>query len=399
MAIRRVPRLAAVLALALAAAAHAAPAAPSPEELKELRARIERLQRDLASAEQTRGGAVDQLRESEKAVSEAHRALFALSEQRHGLQAEEESIALREREARATLASEQALAERLLRLQYQQGAADRLRLALEGRDAADVARRIAYYGYIQKARSELIGALREKSERLALLQREAAGKREALAENLAAQEEEARVLKREREARAAVVQRLAGEIARGQREIGRLKRDEARLAKLVEELSRALAAKSEPKPKARASGRPVDRVADASLASKPLGSLKGRLRLPVRGELVGQFGAPREESGAPWKGVFIRSVTGETVHAIADGRVVYADWLRGFGNLLILDHGEGYMSLYANNEGLVRQVGETVRSGDPVARVGASGGHEESGLYFELRRDGKPFDPMKWVGL
>jgi septal ring factor EnvC (AmiA/AmiB activator) len=78
---------------------------------------------------------------------------------------------------------------------------------------------------------------------------------------------------------------------------------------------------------------------------------------------------------------------------------VYADWLRGFGNLLILDHGEGYMSLYANNEGLVRQVGETVRSGDPVARVGASGGHEESGLYFELRRDGKPFDPMKWVGL
>ena len=119
----------------------------------------------------------------------------------------------------------------------------------------------------------------------------------------------------------------------------------------------------------------------------------------MRGELVGQFGAQREESGAPWKGVFIRSVTGETVHAIADGRVVYADWLRGFGNLLILDHGEGYMSLYANNEGLVRQVGEMVRSGDPVARVGASGGHEESGLYFELRRDGKPFDPMKWVVL
>jgi len=143
----------------------------------------------------------------------------------------------------------------------------------------------------------------------------------------------------------------------------------------------------------------VERVADASLAAKPFASLKGRLKLPVRGELVGQFGAPREESGAPWKGVFIRSVTGETVHAIADGRVVYADWLRGFGNLLILDHGEGYMSLYANNEGLVRQVGETVRSGDPVARVGASGGHEESGLYFELRRDGKPFDPMKWVVL
>jgi septal ring factor EnvC (AmiA/AmiB activator) len=85
------------------------------------------------------------------------------------------------------------------------------------------------------------------------------------------------------------------------------------------------------------------------------------------------------------------------VRAVADGRVVYADWLRGFGNLLILDHGKGYMSLYAYNEGLLRQVGEKVRGGDAVAQVGASGGSGESGLYFELRRDGKPFDPMRWV--
>ena len=83
--------------------------------------------------------------------------------------------------------------------------------------------------------------------------------------------------------------------------------------------------------------------------------------------------------------------------AVADGRVVYADWLRGFGNLLILDHGKGYMSLYANNEALLAQVGEKVRGGEPVAQVGASGGSEESGLYFELRRDGKPFDPLRWV--
>jgi septal ring factor EnvC (AmiA/AmiB activator) len=117
----------------------------------------------------------------------------------------------------------------------------------------------------------------------------------------------------------------------------------------------------------------------------------------VKGELINTFGAPREETGVQWKGLFIRSTTGETVHAIADGRVVYADWLRGFGNLLILDHGGGYMSLYANNEGLVRQVGDSVRSGDVVAQVGSSGGHPESGLYFELRRDGKAFDPMKWI--
>src|ERR1700686_1959223 len=128
----------------------------------------------------------------------------------------------------------------------------------------------------------------------------------------------------------------------------------------------------------------------------PFASLKGRLRLPVRGEAMNRYGGPREESGASWKGLFIRSVSGETIRAVADGRVVYADWLRGFGNLLILDHGTGYMSLYANNDGLLRQVGESVRGGDPIAHVGASGGEAESGLYFEVRRAGKPFDPLKW---
>jgi septal ring factor EnvC (AmiA/AmiB activator) len=112
---------------------------------------------------------------------------------------------------------------------------------------------------------------------------------------------------------------------------------------------------------------------------------------------MNRYGSPREEGGTTWRGLFIRSGTGEVVRAVADGRVVYADWLRGFGNLLILDHGAGYMSLYGYNEGLLKQVGEAVRGGDPVAQVGASGGAEESGLYFELRQDGRPFDPLRWV--
>jgi len=209
-----------------------------------------------------------------------------------------------------------------------------------------------------------------------------------------AQALEARNLERERAKRAALVARLAGDIARGRKELGRLKRDEARLTRLVEEIARALAQGKSAEP---GKGRQVDQVADASLASRPFDTLKGLLRLPVKGELANRFGAAREETAATWKGLFIRCVSGETVHAVADGRVVYADWLRGFGNLLILDHGKGYMSLYANNEGLLRKVGESVRSGDPIARVGASDVAAESGLYFELRHDGAPFDPMTWI--
>jgi septal ring factor EnvC (AmiA/AmiB activator) len=199
-----------------------------------------------------------------------------------------------------------------------------------------------------------------------------------------------------------VLRRLSGEVARGKKEIGRLKRDEQRLSRLVEEIGRELAAQKARKEGAGAAperkpGTAVDQVADASLSSLPFASLKGKLRLPVKGELMNHYGGPREEGGVTWRGLFIRAGVGELVRAVADGRVVYADWLRGFGNLLILDHGDGYMSLYGYNDGLLRRVGDPVRSGDPVAQVGASGGAAESGLYFELRLDGRPFDPLRWV--
>jgi len=389
-----------ILPLLLAAAPAPNPGA-SEQELRELRGRIERLQAELASAEKSSGEAADLLRESGKAVSEAQRTLYALAQQRKALEGELQAIARRESETRAGIVRQESLAARLLRLQYQQGAPDRLRLALEGRDAASVARHITYYQYIQRARAGLISELRGKGEELAALQAEALARRDELAQNEAEQALEARRLEKERAARAAVASRLAGEIARNRREIGRLKRDEARLARLVEEIARALAAQSaraaKPAEGAVKRGRPVDSVADASASARPFDALKGRLKLPVRGELMNRYGGAREESGATWKGLFIRAATGDAVRAVADGQVVYADWLRGFGNLLILDHGKGFMSLYACNDGLLRQVGEKVRAGDPVASVGNSGGMADSGLYFELRRDGKPFDPMLWV--
>ena len=119
-------------------------------------------------------------------------------------------------------------------------------------------------------------------------------------------------------------------------------------------------------------------------------------------ELTGRFGAPRggqAGAGIESKGVFIRTREGQPVRAVAAGQVVYADWMRGFGNLLIVDHGEAYLSIYANNDALLRQVGDVVASGETIASTGASGGNEETGLYFELRHLGKAFDPLRWVKL
>jgi septal ring factor EnvC (AmiA/AmiB activator) len=125
-------------------------------------------------------------------------------------------------------------------------------------------------------------------------------------------------------------------------------------------------------------------------------ALRGKLNLPVRGDVTNRFGATREDTGVSWKGLFIKSAEGSDVKSVASGRVVFADWLRGFGNLLIIDHGDGYMSLYGNNQAILKKVGDTVKGGDTVASVGNSGGNETSGLYFELRYQSKPFDPLSW---
>ncbi len=396
-------RLAAALVAGLALAASAAPARapqPSEEELRALRGRIDRLQKELTAAEESRGSAADALKASEKAVSEANRALWELGEARREISGRVAELARQGAEARAQIAREQALAERLLRVQYEQGGQDRLRLLLEGRDLATLSRHLAYYGYIQRSRADVLAKLKRGVEEVAALEAESERKRAELAENQAAQARETARLEKEREARAAVLKRISGQISQGRKEIGRLKRDEQRLTRLVEEIARSLAAKPAPKKEAATAkkrGTPVDEVADASLAARSFASLKGHLKLPVRGELMNRYGSPREEGGTTWRGLFIRTGTGEVVRAVADGRVVYADWLRGFGNLLILDHGAGYMSLYGYNEGLLKQVGDAVKGGDPVAQVGASGGAEESGLYFELRQDGRPFDPLRWV--
>jgi septal ring factor EnvC (AmiA/AmiB activator) len=141
----------------------------------------------------------------------------------------------------------------------------------------------------------------------------------------------------------------------------------------------------------------VDALPDDTAGGGAFAQLRGQLRLPVRGTLVGRFGAPRGTGGATWKGVFVATDSGADVHAVAAGRVVFADDLRGFGNLVIVDHGDQYLSIYGNNAALLRRTGDAVKAGDVIARAGNSSGDEQTGLYFELRFRGRPFDPMNWT--
>jgi septal ring factor EnvC (AmiA/AmiB activator) len=373
--------------------AEAAEAGAKEKELGELRGRIEALQKSLAEAEETKGEAADALRESERAISETNRALRELGEQTREINGRLAAIAAESQRGEDALKAQQALLARLLYQQYLGGQSEPLKLLLNREDPHEIARRLHYFGYLSRARAQLIGETRRNIARLRELAQDARGR----ADELAAVTAESRALRarleREKRARAVVLTRISRDIRRQRREIGTLKRDEARLAELVARLAK-LVARSRPAPRVR-----NERVPQPSGAEAAFQALKGTLSLPVRGELANRFGSPRADGGVTWKGLFIAARPGEEVRAIADGRVVFADWLRGFGNLLIVDHGDAYMSLYGNNETLYKRVGDAIRAGDPVAAVGASGGNADSGLYFELRYQGRPLDPLDWVNI
>ncbi|MBA5685710.1 murein hydrolase activator EnvC family protein [Rugamonas apoptosis] len=157
-----------------------------------------------------------------------------------------------------------------------------------------------------------------------------------------------------------------------------------------------VAQQPKPEPKPEPAAKPADIALAPAAPAGAFEAMKGQLRPPVAGKLAAKFGAKRGD-GPSWKGVFIRATEGADIHAIAGGRVVFAEWLRGFGNLIIVDHGGQYMSIYGNNQSLLKRAGDAVKAGDAIASAGNSGGNEESGLYFELRHQGRPFDPAGWV--
>jgi murein hydrolase activator len=358
-------------------------AATKEDDLQALRDRIEQLSGQLQEKEESRKEARDALRASERAISEANRSLAALERERRALREQAARSAERRRALEHSLAERQAAIERMLVARSAGGSIDAVRVALSGEDPATLDRRLHYAGYVSRAAASMLAEYRAgiaESERLA---RDADERRSRLSSVEQSSRAGREKILAERREKKRVFEGIAGDIRASRREIRVLRADESRLARLVQQIGRIL----------------VERIPESDGKRQLFSSLRGKLRLPVLGELTGRFGAPRGAAGSEAKGVFIRAPEGQPVRAIAGGQVVYADWMRGFGNLLIVDHGETYLSIYANNEALLKQIGDGVSPGETIATTGASGGNEETGLYFELRHLGKAFDPLRWVKL
>jgi len=361
------------------------------EKLEALRSRIEGLRSKIAESEESRTEVRDQLRDSERAISEASRVLRVLATRRAAADAELKSLSGRSQALESEIASRRDTLGRLLALRYVNGEQSGVKLLFSGEEPGRIARELHYYSYVSRAQAEFIRELRSKLARLKELESETRARNAEIAAIESARRGERAALLRQQAEHRKVLARVSNQLREQRRQVKHLERDESRLSRLVEELRKLLASASP--------GLRNDKVPEPGGADKSLAGLKRGLRLPIKGELANRFGAQRSGGGPSWKGLFIRSPAGQEVRAVAPGRVVFADWLRGFGNLLIIDHGQSYLTIYGNNESVLKQVGDRVSTGDTVATVGASGGNMESGLYFEIRHEGKAFDPLRWVSL
>ncbi len=368
-------------------------------DLSELRDRIKSLQKEVESAEGAKADAADALKSSEQAISATNRKLYELSEQQRDIHGDLSRLQQDSGHTRAGIAEQQVRLSKLLTQIHLHGHHDYLEILLNRQDPNQLARHLRYYAEIARARAELIHGLRHNLKRLDELTETSRRKAADLARIAAEQAAQKKRLEKEQGARKTLLSKLNQKIASQRHEIGKLQNDEKRLTQLIEKLSKMVA--KAPREKKAKAGETVHNTALPTLddADGPFRQLKGKLRLPIKGELAGRFGSPREDGGATWKGLFIRSAAGQVVKAVAQGQVVFSDWLRGFGNIIIVDHGGGFMSLYGNNESLYKQAGESVKPGDAIASVGNSGGIADSGLYFELRHQSRPFDPLTWISL
>ncbi len=405
-------------------------------EHERLTARIAELRRQIAAGERSRSGASVALRHAEQALADVDRRLAELARRQRDIDARSTGLARQRAGTDAQIAARQDAWARSALLVSAGRETDPLTTFVGGGDPAAALRTEADLVYYAKAQDAELSALHARVDDLDAQRRRVDEDSRTLAVQSDAERSARQTLAADQAAQREALAQLSQRLAAQRDAATKLEADEKRLSRVVEQLQKAIERQAAADAKARRdaakraadaaaaaatadaktrgrrtprsatqdtprdAARPTDEPSTGDGAAAATGAfarLRGRLALPARGTVTGRFGTARGTSGATWKGVFVRTDSGADVRAVAAGRVIFADDLRGFGNLLIVDHGDQYLSIYGNNDALLRRAGDAVAAGDVIAKAGNSSGDEQTGLYFELRYRGRPFDPLGWT--
>jgi len=352
------------------------------QKLNELREQIEKIQSGLSKQQDKHSKLRRQLKKSEKSIGKVNRQLTIIKRKIRNQQSELTKLQSEQQASEVDLEKQRAALGGQIRTAYAIGRQEYLKLLLNQQKPTEMGRTLVLYDYLNRARIESIAKIDTKVLQLALLQEKINQQTVALESTRQKRLKKKQSLEINRQQRASVLSELNEKIRTRKQKLAQAKTDAQQLEDLMQGLRRALA----------------DVPKNAGVR-ETFRSQKGRYRLPVKGRISSRYGSKRGKTGLRWQGVTIRAKQGATVRSISHGRVAFADWLRGFGLMVIVDHSDGYMSLYGHNDSLYVETGDWIEAGEEIASVGRSGGRKNPALYFEIRHNGKPTNPLRWVKL
>src|SRR5690606_27156849 len=385
--------------------------AEARQQIEAARQDIAELQKLLKQIEQEKSGVQKQLKSTESEMGQLEKQVDTLQQEIDRSEAELERL----NEEKTTLEGARIEQQRLIgtqaRAAYQNGRQEYLKLLLNQQNPEKFSRTLTYYDYLNKARFEQVESFNETLRQLANVEAGIQDQRSKLAEQQDGLLERRNQLAAVRNERQQALAKLNSDLSAREQKLQARRQEQAQLERVLKTIEETLARQAREAEQSRqrellaererqqrqsgSSGAPGPLVSSAGASfGGPFANAKGKLPWPVDGRLVASYGTPRGgDARTKWDGVLIGANLGTQVRAVHGGRVVFADWLRGAGLLVILDHGNGYLSLYGHNQSLLRDAGEIVEAGDPIATVGNSGGQEAAALYFAIRQQGRPSDP------
>ncbi|SDL27959.1 murein hydrolase activator EnvC family protein [Pseudomonas indica] len=391
--------------------------AETQQQLEAARKDVAELKKLLEQLQQEKSGVQKELRSTETEMGDLEKQVKSLENELKKSEDEIQRLNQEKKKLQDARLEQQRLIGIQARAAYQSGRQEYLKLLLNQQEPEKFSRTLTYYDYLSQARLEQLETFNETLRQLANVENDIATQQAQLSEQRSALDSRREQLAAVRQERQQALAKLNHEYSAGGQKLKARQQEQAELAQVLKTIEETLARQAREAEEARQRalaeqrrqqqeqsrpGRPA--TADGPLVSStgtsyggPFSQAKGKLPWPVDGRLVARYGTPRgSDARTKWDGVLIGAAAGSQVRAVYGGRVVFADWLRGAGLLVILDHGNGYLSLYGHNQSLLKDAGDIVKAGEPIATVGTSGGQNTPALYFAIRQQGRPSDPALW---
>ncbi|NKF52116.1 peptidoglycan DD-metalloendopeptidase family protein [Shewanella sp. WXL01] len=360
--------------LLLTSSAQSADLEKRQSELKAIQAQISKQQSSLQDTSKQREKLIALLKSDEKAIAKAAQQVNQTKTELASLNKQLDELNLQRVELDKRKQKQQKTLSKQLSSAYLAGNHDYSKMMLNQQNPATVERMLTYYQYLNNARMQAIADLKSTAQELNQVVSQQQQQQQKLNSTILSQQKYAKTLSAEQNQRQQTLTQLQRTLSSKGAELEQLQIEEASLKQIVQQAMRA--AKNSP-------------------SMDGLAKLKGKLKWPTKGRTSKKFGS-RRSGQINWKGTILSAPEGQDIQAIADGKVIYSDWLRGFGMVLVIDHGEGYMSLYGHAQALLREVGDAVSKGESIGLVGRSGGQTEPGLYFEIRHKGQAVNPARY---